>query len=590
MNFCGGFFLICIYNYSMSRLYPILLFGIIFSFFIGCNNEKFDEKSVDFSVNIRLSGDPEMLHPMLSRTAGATQIESKIFQSLQEYNPTTLLLEPVLIKQAPSVDTVDGFTVFSMEIRKEAEWMDSQPLTALDYNFTLKASLIPSVASAWGGVLSFISKVDFDEENPKELTVYVESDYLLGEQIATNFMIYPEHIYDSLMILRKFTVEELKDFENLTDDQKSELNAFADQFKQNIGNKGALYGSGPYFLSSYTKDRQLSLERVNDWWGEDFIDESPNFAALPLQLNYIIIPDEFTAINALQQGVIDVMAEVPPKDFTDLKLDEKNTKLAFYTPAILQNYIMTINNRDPILEDKVLRKAIAHGINVQIIIDNLFYGQAERSAGPIHPSKSFFNKKIQPIEFNKEKAIQLLEDNGWKLNSDGIRYKNMNGEDQALTFNLSTSDKQLGQDFAQIISKQLAEIGIKIEISAMDVRTLIKNARSKNYQLALLAIKQNPGWEDPYPYWHSDSDNPGGNNFFAYQSSLTDSIINLIRDTKNPDELNAHYYEFQRIIYEDQPAVFLVNPQERLIVNRKFDISPSILRPGYFENSFKLNE
>ena len=575
----------------MGRLYPIWLFGFIFTIIIGCNNEKPDEQTSDFSVNIRLSGDPEMLHPMLSRTAGATQIESKIFQSLQEYNPTTLLLEPVLIENAPSVDTIDGFTIFDMEIREEAEWMDSRPVTAFDYNFTLKAALVPSVASAWGGVLNFISKVDFEQENPKKLTVFVESDYLLGEQIATNFMIYPEHIYDSLKVLREFTIEELKDFENLPDERKAILNEFADRFKQNIGNKGALYGSGPYFLSSYLKDRQLSLERVNEWWGEDFTEESPVFSAYPQQLNYIIIPDEFTAINALKQGVIDVMAEIPPKDFSDLKSHTDSVdRLAFYTPAILQNYMMTINNGDPLLKDKTLRKAISYGINVQIIIDNLFYGQAERSTGPIHPSKTFYNKDIQPITYDKERANQLLEDSGWKLNSDGVRSKNINGENQMLTFNLSTSDKQLGQDFAQIISKQLSEIGIEIKISSMDVRQLIKDARSKNYQLALIAIKQNPGWEDPYPYWHSESDNPGGNNFFAYRSSQTDSIIDLIRDTKKPDELNAHYHEFQSIIYEEQPAVFLVNPQERLIVNKKFDIRPSIMRPGYFENSFKLNE
>lgn len=573
----------------MGRFRFSIFLLIIFFLFSGCRNEREQQVHKEFSVSIRLAGDPEMLHPMLSRTAVATQIEGKIFQALQDYNPSTLLLEPVLIEDVPTVDTTNGFTVFTMKIREEAEWMDTMPVTGHDYLFTVKASLVPFIASVWGSVLNNIARIEHGGADNRNLKVYVESDYLLGEQIATNFMIYPEHLYDSSFVLRDFSLEELRDFEKLSEEKKETLKIFSEQFKRNTGNKGVIYGSGAYFLSSYRKDRQLVLERVNYWWGEGLGRENILFAANPKTLNYVIIPDEFTALNALRQGGIDVMAEVPPKDFEQLKNDPGSfSQLAFLNPAILQNYLMTINNDDPVLSDKKLRRAIAYGINSQLIIDNLFYGLAERSAGPVHPAKPFYNKAVKPVPFDKGKAVQLLEEEGWYLNDQGIRSKIVDGQLQILSFDLLTSDRQLGQDFAQAIEKQLLDIGIEVEITSLDVRELIKRARSKNYQLALLAIKQNPGWEDPFPYWHSQSDNPGGNNFFAYKSPEADSVIDLIRVTKSTDDLYPLYEEFQSIIFEDQPAVFLVHPQERLIVTKRLEVKPSLLRPGYFENTFKI--
>lgn len=571
----------------MRYLLSQIAFLIILFLFSGCGNEKNRHSSEEFSVSIRLAGDPEILHPMLSRTAGATQVESKIFLPLQDYDPATLLLVPVLIEDIPQVDTADGFTIFTMKIREEAAWMDTIPVTGHDYHFTVKASLIPFIASAWGSVLNHIAKIEYQDAT-RELKVHVGSDYLLGEQIATNFMVYPEHLYDSSLVLRDFSLEELKDFDNLSEERKETLKLFSEQFKQNVGSKGVVYGSGPYFLSLYIKERQLVLEKVDNWWGEKLEGENILFKANPRTLNYIIIPDEFTALNALRQGGIDVMAEVPPKDFEELrKKPDSFSQFEFLNPAILQNYMMAINNGDQLLSDKTLRKAIASGINVQLIIDNLFYSQAERSTGPVHPAKPFYNKDIKPIPFDKSHAVRLLEKEGWHLNDEGVRSKNIDGQLQTLSFNLATSDRQLGQDFAQAIAKQLLDIGIEVEITSMDVRELIKKARSKNYQLALLAIKQNPGWEDPFPYWHSQSDNPGGNNFFAYKSSEADAIIDSIRITKSADDLYDLYKKFQRVIFEDQPAVFLVNPQERLMVNKRLEVKPSLLRPGYFENTFE---
>jgi ABC-type transport system substrate-binding protein len=560
-----------------------LLFGL--NLLLACGSER-ERAQGDFTVTVRLSGDPEGLHPMLSRSATATQIESHIFLPLQQYDPIDLQLLPVLIKQKPLIESRGDTLVYAMEIRAEAEWMDGKAVTGYDYLFTLKAALLGPVGSAWRGVLLNVFDVWVDPMDPKKFTVKTGMDYVLSEQLISTFMIYPEHLFDSLHVLRSLSMAQLRENK---EDMGTLVDAFVDQFKSWKNFEGVVYGSGPYFMSSYIPERQMVLEKVNGWWGDQFAQSSVLFRAFPAQIYYSVIPDEFTALNALQQGAVEVMSEVPPKDFMEMsQKEELRKRLRFFTPPLLQQYIMAFNLRNDILVEEAVREAIDIAIDKQQLIDELFYGYAMPSDGPIHPLKPFYQSNAEVGERDLNKAKLLLENAGWELNSRGIRIKAQEGKSKELRLEISTSNKQLGNDFARVIAAQLEEIGIAIDIRTLDTKDLIKAARTKEYQMALLALRQNPGLEDPYTYWHSDMDQPGGNNFFAYRSEAVDSLIGKIRVGREDSYLYTYYAEFQEAVRKDKPAVFLVIPQERLIISQKFDALTSGLRPGYFEGNFQL--
>ena len=81
---------------SLARhLFKMALMAV-FCLAIGCQSDT-GNVSEDFTVTVRLSGEPDNLNPTRSRSATATQIESLILYPLAEYDPFTLELSPLLV-------------------------------------------------------------------------------------------------------------------------------------------------------------------------------------------------------------------------------------------------------------------------------------------------------------------------------------------------------------------------------------------------------------------------------------------------------------------------------------------------------------
>jgi len=64
---------------------------------------------------------------------------------------------------------------------------------------------------------------------------------------------------------------------------------------------------------------------------------------------------------------------------------------------------------------------------------------------------------------------------------------------------------------------------------------------------------------DPFTFWHSSGKKDRGQNFALYDNKLADSLLEEARQTLNPIERMKKYDDFQKIITEDIPAIFLYN-------------------------------
>ena len=74
----------------------------------------------------------------------------------------------------------------------------------------------------------------------------------------------------------------------------------------------------------------------------------------------------------------------------------------------------------------------------------------------------------------------------------------------------------------------------------------------------------------------------------GFHNEAADEAIMNIRTAETIQERDSNYYKLQEIIYEEQPAIFLYVPLERIIVSKKYEIQSSARKPGYFENLFRL--
>ena len=582
----------------MRGLFKLSLF-FLFLFVLGCTGEE-AEQSTSFDVTVRLASEPDHLNPTRSRSSSATQIESLIMLPLAEYDPYSLELTPLLCVARADVDTLtsgphSGGLAFHYQIRPEAVWEDGSPVTGFDYAFTVKAVLNPEVpAASWRGFLSFIRDVEVDPDNPKNFTVIVPEPYMLAEIVTCNFNIMPKYVYDPDGYMDEVPFDVLSDPDKAQREveQNPNLKLFAESFSKPDFSRDVIVGSGPYQFVDWVTGDQIVLERKSDWWG-DKLDNAPTLLhAYPSRIFYRVIPDETAALSALKDGTIDIVAEVTASNFIQMRDDEQwADKFAFHTPSLMQHNFITINTRHPILSDISVRKALAMAVDYDAIINTLLLGMASRTSGPFHSSKEYYNEGIPLDEYDIEEARKLLEESGWNdTNHDGIYDKTINGQRTELNLDVIVTQRAEGQQLALMFKESAVKAGIDIDIVTTDGSGLMQAVRSGDFELLPLRVRNSPSLDDPYQRWHSDNNQPGGSNRSGFTSKQADDIIEQIRITTDDEERNRLFERLSEIIYREKPVLFLYIPSERIIVNRKFEMTPSNRRPGYFESLFRLED
>jgi peptide/nickel transport system substrate-binding protein len=188
----------------MSKIYSlgILLLVVVFS----CKTDKNEQ---DHTINIRIKKDPERINPLLFPNPTAREVYQYIHLPLADYDPNSLELTPILIKELPAEMAIDsgkykGGIYFDVTLVDDATWDNGQPITVEDYLFTMKAINLPLTnASKYREITQNITDIIPDSANNKKCRVIFANDYMNALETVTNIEIYPRYVYDSLNILAK---------------------------------------------------------------------------------------------------------------------------------------------------------------------------------------------------------------------------------------------------------------------------------------------------------------------------------------------------------------------------------------------------
>ncbi|MCB0689364.1 MAG: hypothetical protein KDC53_22655 [Saprospiraceae bacterium] len=579
----------------ITRLLIVVSVAVI----ISCQQGYRDipEEEAAYNLSIRLGFEPDRINPILSRQVHASQIEGMIFLPLSDYNPFSLRLEPVLIKDYPKITAIDPADEekglrYEMEIMEEATWDDGTPVTGYDYLFTMKVAQDPYLLNTtWKNQMAHITDVTVDPNNPKKITVLTNNKYILSEEVITNNDVYPEHIYDPDQLLKPYNFQQIKNIGSQADaDLDSTLHQFATQFNDEKYSREIISGNGPYEFEEWIPKQQIILKRKENWWGTKFQDKHPSLQAHPASITYHLIPDAQTALTSLKDQRLDLVADITPEQFQELKnYNNQEHPLTLEAPDVLSYYFIAYNNDRPALRDKRVRRAISMLMDIENLIDKLFYGLATRTIGPLSPNHPAYNHDVKPVPFDPQGALKLLAEAGWSdTNHDGILDKTIEGIKTNLSLSILTSRSQLSQDVAIILKSEAEKVGIQMSIIPNDVPKLIQDTENGDYDLSCLASVQSIAAYDPTNFWHSEKAGPGGTNYFNFRNAEVDSLIDKIRITLNESERNELYLKFQQILQDEQPALFLVAPKTPLAALKKLNFKTTTLRPGYFENTISI--
>ncbi len=584
-----------------KRILLVLSSVVALMLALSCNSCKPDKptwKHNDNTLRVRQPVAITTLNPLLYRSKYESAAFELIYQYPMGFDYEKLVLVPQLVKADPVVLDITegeykGGQSFTYEIHSEAVWDDGKPVTGRDFEFSLKAAFNPKMGLArFLPYLAAVRDLEVDDANPKLFTVFTNNKYMLNLAGISNFVVLPEHIYDPQGLMKKFSLNELTDpakAAKIADDPA--LQQFFDFYNTPKIARETVSGSGPYKLVEWVDDQRVVLAKKQNWWGEKLAGHYRLLQAYPDTIVFIPIKDVVAATAAVKDESVDVAPELDAKLFTELRqVDFVKNIYTFETPPTYKIYMTTIQNRNPKLSDKRVRRALAHTVDMDLVIKDLYDGLAERIVGPFLPDQKYYLKTMKPIAINLDEARKLLAEAGWKdSNGNGIVDKTIDGAvvEMKLEY-IFPAGSAFAENFALLMKSNAQKIGVEIEANGVDSKVLGQRFKNGEYDLGGRAAATIPLPDDPKQLWHSDSAQPGGSNYAWFSNPTADALINKIQITTDEAARNKLYEEFQQLIYDEQPVIFQLTPFEKMAVHQRFE--PVVSRLGASLQHFKLKK
>lgn len=305
-------------------------------------------------------------------------------------------------------------------------------------------------------------------------------------------------------------------------------------------------GTGAFKFSEWKTNEFLRVERNADYFGAP----GPWLDGIV----YRFMPDQLTLRLAFETHQIDFWGAEP---WTVTAFADDPRFDVFTSPSSSYHYIGW-NLRKPLFQDPLVRRALAHAVDVPSMVRYILYGRGLQSTGIFTPQMWFFDPSITPLAYDPEKARRLLAEAGWTPGPDGILQKN--GERFSFTL-ITNNGNEVRRDIATLAQDGLKNLGIEVKVELYEWAVFLKNHINKgNFDAMVL------GWSlgnsyDQFQIWHSSQRNPEQLNVVGYENPKADRLLEDIRQEYNREKILSFAAALQRTIYEDQPYLFLYVPE-----------------------------
>lgn len=420
--------------------------------------------------------------------------------------------------------TPDG-TVYNFAIRPNALWHDGQPVTADDVLFTI--DLVKSAGSFYPqDVKDLWGNIQVEKLNDKNIKFTLSEPFVpFMDYLA--FGVLPRHLLESIppeqMPNAEFNIQPV--------------------------------GSGPYKFDHLIIDNGGQITGV-------VLTVSTNYYGTPPYIEQVVFryyPTSAAALDAYRQGEVLSVSRISADVLTSA-LEEPN--LSFYTSLQPQMSFVLFNLNNPetaFLQNAKVRRALMLALNRPYIVNSLLQGQAVVSNGPILPGSWAYYDGTERFEYNPDAATELLKVEGYVIPAAGGDVRAKDGV--ALSFIMIHPDDELHTRIAQVIQKEWAAVGVRVDLQPMPYERLVVDAlASRAYQSALVDIKfaRTPD-PDPYPFWHQ-AESTGGQNYSQWDNRAASEYLEQARVTADYTLRTRLYRNFQVVFAKELPALPLYVP------------------------------
>ncbi len=298
-------------------------------------------------------------------------------------------------------------------------------------------------------------------------------------------------------------------------------------------------GTGPYELDTWNQTDFVKVKKFAGYW-------QPGLPKLD-SITWRPVADNNTRAAMLQTGEAQFAFPIP---YEQAALLEKNKNIELMaSPSIMQRYISMNVTQKPFDNPKV-REALNYAINRPALVKVAFAGYATPATGVVPPSIAYA-QSYKPWPYDPVKARELLKEAGYP-----------NGFSTTLwsSHNHSTAQKVL-----QFTQQQLAQVGIKAQVTAMDAGQRAAEVEGKGQKESGVRMFYT-GWSASTgeadwalsPLFASQNWPPTLFNTAFYSNKQVDDFLAQALKTNDPAEKTRLYKAAQDIIWQESPWIPLV--------------------------------
>ena len=235
-------------------------------------------------------------------------------------------------------------------------------------------------------------------------------------------------------------------------------------------------GTGPYKIVDYKADEYYHLVAFDDYWGgKPTVDE----------ITLVMIKDPQTMFAALKSGEIDAAARALPPELVDEWKDDPAIEIV-QAPTMWGTW-MQMNLNDPLFNDRELRYAISLAVDGDALVDRVMLGRAQSGKHGWPHLDSTWTKPGLAVPFDTAQSMAGLDAVGMvDADGDGFRDK---PDGTPIDFRIVVSTNQpLYVRAAEIMVEQLAAVGLKSHVEAVDAATFSNLTADGNYEFSIAEI------------------------------------------------------------------------------------------------------
>ena len=482
-------------------------------------------------------GTPAYIDPYNTQESEGTVVESQVFDSLTAVDPldATKVLPSAAESWKPNADA----TVWTFNLNKAGKFSDGSPVTAKDFVYAWNRIASPKTVN------TATKKVD-----PSTISYHIALIKGFDEVQAGTVPTMTGMVAKDDYTLEVTLTQPFADFEYVVAHPayapvpQKYVEGGVDYNGKKVAYGDMPIGNGPFKLSEPWKQGQYIKVVAN-----------PNYwATKPLiaGVDFKIFKDPDTAYTEFQAGTL---------DFTQIgegKIKEAQTKYGTSPDGYTVNpgkqvllgpeaatYYLVVNNKDKIMSNANLRKAVSLAINREAIGLTIFEGTREAADNIVPPPIAGYQKGTwKDAKYDVAAAKAALSAAGYP---DGKGLPTIK-----LSFNTGGGHEKI----MQLVQADLKAIGINTTFDSADFPTYLKQLEAGNFQIGRLGwIADYPIMDNfTYPLFNSKS----VDNYSKFTNADVDKQINAARAITDGTARIAAYQKVQETVQATNPNVPLL--------------------------------